>query len=594
MTFNLEKLRTPQMIFIIYVVLSGLIVMLFRFIIPGSETPLLLFSREWRIIRGLLDLFDLFPALALSALVIPFGFFSTEENYQSFSDVFFKRLVTSVVTAIFAAAVYCIIFFLLLPVVKNNEEDIRYKGELYKLAKTHAQERRNSGEWLEASQFLGICDLVWPNSSELSDLRTEIGINLERIQSEESAEKYLARVALARNLRSPSPLTSDVSGLSPGQQPLDAAQAITMGSAAFNEMRFFEAHWLFTVAGRLAVRGSPEETSALRLASDAWNKISSLAPNRMEQRLYNIYNLKISGYQAMNSGEWILAYYIFLELIDLTPDDPDAANFLAASERGAKEYAFFIDEMEYSLGEILTGAVFSLPANHGRAVMRFNSLTTSADVSYGMGFEYMSFDIYSRPLVSISSRYAKIVPVILDENKPQVLVLTHALDRYDKNIFYNSEWLIGEKTPGGILLDINYDDFLLISYIRRGLPNLQIDELYHAAGKVGSTGYVYEIFHAEILNRLGSTMFFLPVAVFVIVFSWRYRIKSKPRYIFVLMLPVLPVVFNGLVFLYRSVFNTAGIWLVLSIGFIPALVVFIVILALSLLASLITLSAQHS
>ncbi|MDR1838616.1 MAG: hypothetical protein LBQ93_03400, partial [Treponema sp.] len=105
--------------------------------------------------------------------------------------------------------------------------------------------------------------------------------------------------------------------------------------------------------------------------------------------------------------------------------------------------------------------------------------------------------------------------------------------------------------------------------------------------------YVYQIFQAEILNRLGSALFFLPMAVIAIVLAWRYRPIAKPRYIFVLMLPVLPVVFNGLVFLYRSVLNTLGIWLVLSMGFTPALIVFIAVTAFVFFASLMVLAAQH-
>jgi hypothetical protein len=104
---------------------------------------------------------------------------------------------------------------------------------------------------------------------------------------------------------------------------------------------------------------------------------------------------------------------------------------------------------------------------------------------------------------------------------------------------------------------------------------------------------VYQIFHAEILNRLGTVLFFLPMAVIAIVLGWRYRIRKKPRYIFILMLPVLPVVFHGFIFLYRSVLNTLGIWLVLSIGFAAALVAYIFTMAVIMLISLIVLAAQH-
>ena len=593
MTFNPEKLRTPKNVFIIYMLASSLVIMIFKFIFPGSEAPLLIYSRDWRFIQGALQLFDLFPALALSALIIPFGIVSnSEENYQSFSEMFLRKLSVSVIIAVVAAVIYGLIFFLALPIVKNKEENIRFAGELYRLSKIHMQEHRERGEWKEAMQFLAICDRVWFNSPELSDIKIEINRKMDEQKYEEHRERANARAALAKDYRS-----AGLSTLSGGTQPVNATEALSMARTAFSERRFFDAHWLATLGGRLAFPGSPEVATSARLAADAWNEISSLAPNLREEQRYRIFALKLEGYQAMNIGDWIRAFYIFQELLELSPDDPDARNFLAASERGAKETAFFIDEMELSLGEILTGAVFSLPSNEGRLVMRFSSLTTSDDVAYGMGFEYMSFDAYSQPIASVRSRYVKLQPIILN-NTPQIMVLMHALDREDQNTSYDSEYLYGEtqgvRTPGGLLLNFTFEDLLLLGELKQGLSSLQIDALFEAAKKFNNAGYVYQIFQAEILNRLGSTLFFLPMAIFVIVIGWRYRAMKRPRYLFAIMLLVLPVVFNGFVFLYRAVFNTLGIWLVLSMGFAGALIIYIVILAVSLFASLITLAAQHT
>jgi hypothetical protein len=588
MIINLQKLLTPRWILIIYMLFCGLFIMIFRFIFPGSEPPLLIYFRDWRLVKGFLEFFNLFPALAFSALVIPYGLASSDDNNLSLADLFFKRLLVSVVTAIGVAVVYCIIFFFALPMVKNYEEDMRFRGEMYQLAKDFAHERRNTGEWLDASQFLQICDVIWPNSPELAELRIDIEINLQRIRTEEHEYRAYARAALAREFRSANYRT-----LSGNLQPVNAADAISLSEAAFSNNRYYDAHWLATLGSRLAIPGSPEAANSAQLASEAWNMITSLAPNHREVRLFELFNIKLSGYQAMNSGDWIRAYYIFRSLLEYTPDDPDVANFLAASEIGAMEIAFFIDEIEYSLGEILTGALFSLPSQNGRAVVRFSSLTTFDDVAYGMGFEYMAFDINSRPLVSVSSPYAKILPFSINENS-QLLVLTHALDRYNEDNNIEGEWLLGNRSPGGILLDISFEELLVLSHVRRGLPNLQINELLAASQRLGFSGYVPEIFEAEILNRLGSALFFLPMAIFVIIIAWRYRARTRPRYLFIIMLPVMPIVFNGFVFIYRSVLNTLGIWLTLSLGFAPALIVYIIFLVLALFISMVSLAAQHN
>jgi len=583
-----ERVKTPFFIFLIYMTASVLLILLFRYIFPGSEAPLLIYSHNWRTIQGFLEVFNLFPALALSALVIPFGFASFEENYRSFSDMFFKRLASSVITAIFAAVVYGIIFFFALPMLKNYEENMRYTGELYHLARDHAIEHRNEGEWFEAQQFINICDRIWYQNTDLDQLRDEITINMERLKAREDIKADQARAALTREH-----LYSGISPLSDNQQPVDASQAIAMSREAFAKERYFDAHWLASLGSRLALRNSVEAAAANALAGEAWEKIGSLAPDRIQARFHELFQLKLDGYIAMETGDWIRAYYIFQELLSYTPDDPDAINFFIASEIGARETAFFIDEMELSVGEILTGAVFSLPIGESRAVMRFSSLTLTEDVAYGFGLSYMDVDEYMILKSNGTARYAKIIPITL-HNKQQLLVLTHSLDRYNKDRFFISEWLIGSEPIGGIVLDISYDDFLLAAKARHGLNNLQIDELFIAANRLNDAGYVQEIFQAEVLNRVGSALFFLPMAIFIIIISWRYRAREKPRYIFVLLLPILPVVFHGFVFLYRSVFNTLGIWLILTIGFSAALAVYIAILAVSLLIALISLSAQHN
>ena len=585
---NTDKFRSPQFIFFIYTLAAVVIIMIYKFILPGEPSPLLIYSRNWRLIQGVIEVFNFFPAIVFSGLVIPFGIAMLEENFKSFSDIFFKRFFSSIVTVIVMSIIYGIIFFVVYPMSVTYKENMRYSGEIYKIAKMNAMECRETGEWFDASQFLNICDQIWYKSPELKELRDAIAINLQEDLSIKGKEIARARAALTADYRN-----LDITPLYANQNPIDAAQAITMSEKAFKEKRYYDSHWLANLGTRLAVRGSVEAANASRLASEAWNMVTTLAPTAKEMRLYELYNLKVSGYQAMEAGEWILAFYIFQELLTYTPDDPDTKNFLAVSEKKAKETAFFIDEMELSVGDILHGALFSLPSGDGRAVLRFTNLTTSEDVAYGLGFEYMEFDANMIPRANVRSRYAKLTPFTLN-GKPQVLILTHALDRANKDNSFKSEWLLGSSVTSGIFLDTSYEDLVLITGVRRGLHNLRINELFAASKKLEEQGYINQIFQAEILNRLGSVMYFLPMSIFVIVIAWRYRAKEKPRYLFVLLLPILPIVFNGLTFLYRSVINTLGIWLILNFGFTTALVIFIASVAVTLFVSLVSLSAQHS
>jgi len=584
-----DKLRSPLVICLIYTIASGIVIMIFRFIYPGINPPLLIYSGKWRLVRGLLDYLDLFPALAMSALVIPFGIASFDDDPQSFSKAFFQHLLPSVITAILAAVIYGMIFFLAFPLVKDSEENMKYKGDLYKQAKEQINELKKNNEWTDIARLYVQCENIWPGNPDMASLQTDISINMDKLAAEESAQKNNARAEL-------SALNSDEESYQDYTYKgkfLTAVSAMELGESAYEQQQFYDAHWLATIARRLSADNATMERKALELAGRAWSKIESQAPNQKEEKLYDLYRKKNDGYKAYSSGEYIDAYFIFKELSAVTPDDTDVKYFLALSETATMRMAFFLEEMDMTLGNILTGAVFSLPGYKDRVVMRLGNFSTFRDYAFGMNFEYMKFDSLFQMTASVKAPYVKLLPYT-ENGVSKVLVLTHALDRTNKNADHDAEWYVGNKPVTGIILDISFEDLLLLSQVRRGLQNMQFTQLFTASKIFGSAGYVAQIFEAEILYRLGAVVFFLPMAIIVIVIGWRFRAKSRPRYIFIPFFGVLPVVFHGFVILYRSVLNTIGIWLVISLGFSAALAICIVFLVVSFFASLIILAAQHS
>jgi hypothetical protein len=370
-----------------------------------------------------------------------------------------------------------------------------------------------------------------------------------------------------------------------------------MAETAMRQERYFDAHWFATLAGRLAKPGSPEEAEAARMASRAWNMIESLAPGAGEERRHSIYRLKRSGYEAMVAEDWIRAFYIFQDLLKLSPDDPDAAAYLRKSREGTGEIAFFIDDMETSLGDTLTWAVFSVPsAGQGREVFRFSSLSCFADYAYGLDLEYLRFDAEGRLTARAEAPYVKLLPLRM-ETKPRLLILMRALDRHDGSRRWEPEWLQGGAAgPDAtqLVLEPDYEEFLLLSQVRRRLDDLPIDRLLTAARKLGSSGYIPQVFEAEIVNRLAAPLYFLPMAIAAVIIGWRFRAKKQPRYLFVPMLFLLPLVFNGLNHLVRGVLNILGIQAVIAFGLSAAIGIFAAGMALAFVLSLIILAAQHS
>jgi hypothetical protein len=582
--------HSPLFVFVVYVIAASALIMIFRYILPSEISPLPVFSQRWRLIRAIIEIISLFPALAFSGLIVPFGmpsdddFFEGEETPQNL----FRRFQTPIVTAIVAAALYALMFFLILPLAQNSEKNMRFQGELYKLAKNRAEHHRKDHEWIQASQFIGICDNIWKNSPELDTLRADIKINIDKIE-------------LSERRQAEKPNSASISALPGQKEPVDAGEAIFLGETAFNKGEFLDAHWLATLAGRIARPGSPEVAKAAALASKAWNQIEVLQTSAGEERAHALYLLKKSGYEAFVSGDYIRAYYIFREHAAKSPNDPDTKRLLEASIKGTKEIAFFMDEIEVTLGDTQINTILSLPLVEnnmpGRSVIRIAHLSTTPDVAYGIRLEYMAFDAQSRPLFSLSAPNVKILPITI-EGKPQIHILMRALDRNSSAEHTEPVWLIrnaNSRHPDDaqIILDMSYETFLEVVKLQQGLPNLRINELYTAAVMADKAGYIPQVYEAEIFNRFGSCLFFLPMAIVAITMGWYFRARRQPRYLFVPLLPVFPIVFNGMVFLYRKTLSVIGTSLILTIGFSRAFALLIVFLSLSFFVSLIVLVKQR-
>ncbi|MDR1373481.1 MAG: hypothetical protein LBJ24_00755 [Treponema sp.] len=585
-----EQILSPLGIFILYAAVAFAAILGFRFIFPDRAAPLRNLSGSWRIIQGILNYISLFPALALSALVIPFGFqYGDRERYPRFSSRFLDRVKGPVIAAV---AVYGLLFFLVLPLTQRREAKLLYEGNLFRLAKERAGEFAEGGDWPQAAQFIALCDRIWPNSPETASLKAAVSIGYE-----------------AYRMSLPDPTTDAFSAAGweaigiPGQQnPVDAAQALNLAEKALREERYYDAHWLANLGMRLARPGSVESSESARLAGYAWNAVSSLEPNSRERQTHDLYHRKRSGYEAMVSRDWVRAYYVFKDLREKTPGDPDVVRFLAMSEQGVAAAAFFTDEMKLAVGDILTGAVFSVPgASGGRSVLRAASLSTFADFSFASGLELAACDSVGRFLYRMEAPYGKFLPFTL-EGESKTLLLMRALDRADERVRLEPLWTFSEnlRSPemellGNVqlLLDISYEDMLLHAKALQGMDNLLIGDLFAAAKNLENYGYIPQVFQAEILSRIAEPALLLSAAVFSIAAGWSFRARKRPRYIGAPMLGILPLVFTGVVYCYRSAAAVLMTYMVIALPFSTALFICTITAVLLFILSLITLAARH-
>jgi hypothetical protein len=266
------------------------------------------------------------------------------------------------------------------------------------------------------------------------------------------------------------------------------------------------------------------------------------------------------------------------------------------SEIGVKQVAFFVDEEGIALGRQHSEAVFSLPYQSGRLVLRISLLTTSFDSAYGKQADMMAFDGEGRRLWSIHAPYIKIMPL---SNGPQssLLVLLRALDRTNQSIRWEPAINSLSQDMSGaveIALPVSWEDFILLTFLHRGISGLSPVDLKRAAANLEACGYLPQVFEAELLQQFVKPLFLLPLGILTVAVGWRYRALKHPRYMVIPMLGILPLVFNGAVHLSRTWLKDIGFWAVISFGFNVSALFFGIGIVILLILSLIILAAQHN
>ena len=340
------------------------------------------------------------------------------------------------------------------------------------------------------------------------------------------------------------------------------------------------------------------------MASRAWDKIQELEPTAQEEKRFSLYHMKREAYEAMNYGNWVSAYYIFQELSVLTPNDPDVIKYLEASKEGVANTAFFIDELNMSVGSVINAPVFSFPdQGGGRLIVRFNNLALLRDNAYALGIEALAAGSEGQLRYRVNSEYGKIVPIAGRDGEgdpvDRTVLLLQALDRADETSSSKPVWTdVAEGADVGsganqLLLAISFDDFLLLSRAKQGTQTMNLKQLFEAEKTFDDFGYLKESFRAEIFSRFGNVLFFLPMSVLAIILGWRYRTVKKPRYVYVPMLVLLPAVFHGAVLFYRTIINNLSVWLSLSMGLTTALIWLCAGAGVFFILALVLLAAQH-
>jgi hypothetical protein len=625
---------------LVYVAGVSAVVFAYGFFTSNSSLILPPFRAEWRVLSGIELILVFFPTAALAGITLPFGIiFKKPDESAIFIPGHNADFIRVIGVTLVIASLTAVCDFFARPYFFGKSESLSVKTETFERSISRLnkllEENKNleDEELREALHLIAVCNYIWSDNLSLARIVNRVMADYDSFQFAKdtflSANPLPGLGGLSTGDRlDDAPSAKHFSG---GREPVNAEEALQFARAAYAENRLYDAHWLARIASFLAKEGSLEQDSALAFQVEVWNAIASLEPLAEEVYASGLYRTKREGYKLMSEGNWIRAYYTFIELQKQNSGDADLPIFIATCREGLANIAFFLDELDFTSADLYSSAIFSLPKNTGggRVVLRFDSLSCFSDAAWGEKLEALAFDSMRKPQLRITAPFVKIAPITVS-GSPKTALYLRSLDRDNRALRWNPVWEFPARDSlereasvrenpansrsdlpetldtltlaafyesgldGQYILDISYENFLLAAkMLRSGATSSSFLDAYRAELQLESAGFAPEVFNARMLQGLEAPLFMLPLCILAFLIGHRYRIgKRKARWSFIPMLIILPMVYDSVISIIRRVAVSLSTLLCLNLSFPLAVSALLAIAGLSFAVLMFALATE--
>ena len=373
-----------------------------------GNLPLLLENSVagWRFFRGLNWFLKLLPSILFSGLIVGCCVqwkTGTSNSEERFSQAMMGRYRLVLLIALLFALLATLSQEIFVPSINKRQKTVeQYPEELEKdvyLADYYLKENKPNLAWQYAEMAFKIDD---------SDERALYYYRATHDAMETTLSEIVKETVEVE--KTEGPIEKEDKGYT-------VKQLLEKSDEAASEQRWFDAHYWATLASKAADKTAQNYMRAIDKANYAWNRMSSPSDfNNEEEREY--YSKKREGYTALNSGDFLKAYYLFLSLSESSPEhaeDPDVIRYLARSKEKLEREYFFIDETDdIENMENDSNIYFCLKLNDGvKYLVYINKMASMKKdgglVRYLDGFTLAAYSRNGNLLYSMFVPFAKVV-----------------------------------------------------------------------------------------------------------------------------------------------------------------------------------------
>lgn len=545
------------------------------------------FAFAYRLRAGVILFATYMPALQLSGILVGYAIAfkaRSDDRVERWSAVLIEYLKGAFALCVACLAAYFIMVEGVSPVLNERQLSARNRSVDYREFIEVASASLAANDPSNAEIPLRGALQIWPKSVEARKLmdRCEY-LHAERAAVNAADGDRAEESAKAGNLES-GPVAAKDKGIG-------ALEALDRSDAAFARHDYFNAHYYAMLAWRLCRDTDPNKALALKKAGEAWNRVTEGQDKFTEQGDIARYRTKRAGYEAIQNGDFLKAYYILLAEQERQKAgksggvDPDVVRFLEIARTGLLESYFFIDETaNIRLFESARDIFFvnrrsdgSLDAVFIRGMTSMRS--AGRDVAYLRDVEISRIGRDGKAVWRIFAPYAKMFPFVRDGKSRPELIL-HAVDRNRIGGDILPEVVEGEVPPqerSVLLLDMPYADLDLVIAANRGPAGMSLPEMLKFSASAEKYGFSRDLYQREILNRVAEPFLVLILSIYALILGWKYRLGKGVffRAWWALAIPLFPVVslfvIETLRYLAR-LFIAAFVSLVPRNGLVPTLI----------------------
>ncbi len=509
--------------------LCALFISLRESAIPDLLPP---FEFAFKMRNAVIRFAQVFPALIAGGLLTGYALMFCKllpENAGHLAEVF-PALKSAFAFAIILAGAYAILAECAVPILKSRQNDAMAKTASYNNYMLLYRTESASGNFRAALANAETALAIWKESPEAQNAADAARIRV--------SELYSGGFGFAEEG------SASAVGAPARQGGYTAFELLEKAREAAALTDFYNAHYYAALSWRTAPAGDPNREAALRLASESWNRITGALDGIRAEPERRYYERKLKGYSDIQAGDFLSAYYHFLEMQEEEEAaggerDPDIATFLEIARQGVLESFFFINETEnLALFEQSGGIFFTLLNDDGSkdAVLigGVSRRGTGAEGgAYFRNFELARFEKDNSLSFHIAVPYAKMLPFIDGNGNTRPQLILAAVDRAAGGARIEPQVVAGNFPPQDaaaasvLLLDMPYQDMALLIDSAAGADSMTLPSLLGFMRRGENYGFQKAVYLAEFVQRISDPFLVFIMAVLALVWAWKFQLRQN-------------------------------------------------------------------